>query len=99
MYLLIHVYVLAMVIASPVYCLPSPHIKDSTKRAGGRRPPALFVEAAEGRLLYMWTGEAINIAKTYTRINKYALDIKIYAYTSNILNILQHCSPVTSLVI
>ena len=31
-------------------------LKDSTKGAEGRRPPAPFVEAAEGRLLYMGVG-------------------------------------------
>ena len=60
--------------------------------------PHPFVEAAEGRLLYMGTGEAINIAKTYTRINKYALNMNIYKYVYNILNILQHPSSVTSLL-
>ena len=39
---------------------------ESTKGAvEGRRPPAPFVEAAEGRLHYMWAGEAANISKTH----------------------------------
>ena len=34
--------------------------------AEGRRPP--FVEAAEGRLLYIWAREAEDIAKTYANM-------------------------------
>ncbi len=43
-------YVFAIFAASPA------PIKESTKGADGRRPPASFVEAAEGRLLYMGVG-------------------------------------------
>ena len=41
---------------------------------------APFVEAAEGRLLYMVAGEVASIAKTYRRISKYALNMYIDAY-------------------
>ena len=37
------------------------------------RPP--FVEAAEGRLLYMVAGEVASIAKAYRRISKCALNM------------------------
>ena len=61
--------------------LPSHHIKES-QRGAARRPP--FVEAAEGRLLYMVAGEVASIAKTYRRISKCALNMYIDAYISHI---------------
>ena len=64
--------------------LPSHHIKESTKGGGRRRRPPPFVEAAEGRLLYMVAGEVAGIAKTYRRISKYALNMYIDAYISHI---------------
>ena len=48
------------------------------------RPPPL-VEAAEGRLLYMVAWEVASIAKTYKRINKYALNMYVRAYISYFL--------------
>ena len=64
---------------------PQPPYKGFHKggpKAEGRRPT--LVEAAEGRLLYMVAGEAASAAKTYRRISKYALNMHIDAYISNI---------------
>ena len=43
---------------------PSPN-KGIHKGRGSFGPPPPFVEAAEGRLLYIWAREAEDIAKTY----------------------------------
>ena len=48
-------------------CLPPPQPPYKGIHKGGRPPP--FVEAAEGRLLYMVDGEVSSIAKTRRRIS------------------------------
>ena len=55
-------------------CLPPPKPSYKGIHKGGRPPKAAapFVEAAEGRLLYMMAWEVASIAKTYRRISKYA---------------------------
>ena len=63
-------------------CLPPPQPPYKGIHKGGRPPP--FVEAAEGRLLYMAAGEVASIAKTYGRISKYALNMYVDAYISHI---------------
>ena len=47
-------------------------------------PATIFMEAAGGRLLHMVTGEVAIIAKTYRSISKYASNMYIDAYISNI---------------
>ena len=65
---------------------PHPSIKESTKGGGRRRRPPPFVEAAEGRLLYMMAWEVASTAKTYRRISKYVLNMYIDAYISVFLS-------------
>ena len=67
-----------------VFAASPAHIMESTKGGGRRRRPPPFVEAAEGRLLYMVAGEVASIAKTYRRISKCALNMYIDAYISHI---------------
>ena len=57
-----------------VFAASPAHIMESTKGGGRRRRPPPFVEAAEGRLLYMGAGEAANIAKVCIIMHKYALN-------------------------
>ena len=77
-YLLTRLYVFAILATSPAT------IKESTKGGGRRRRPPPFVEATEGRLLYMVAGEVASIAKTYRRVSKYALNMYFHAYISHI---------------